>query len=99
MVIAQRAQLDHAEALFRDMGMDWWTEQAEGLRGRLNRGEPFKWFAPNLDGHIQVGAHPGDLPPVARRIREAFPPPRCGANPRSYSGTSFRPRRFPACFG
>ena len=23
---------------FPDMGMDWWTEQADGLRGRLDRG-------------------------------------------------------------
>ena len=28
-----REQLDQAEALFRDMGMDWWTAQAQGLRG------------------------------------------------------------------
>lgn len=39
-----------AEALFRDMGMDWWTEQAEGLRGRIDRGEEFVWFAPYVDG-------------------------------------------------
>ena len=31
------------------MGMEWWTEQAEGLRGRIDRGEPFKWFAPYVD--------------------------------------------------
>ncbi len=43
---AAREQLDAAEALFRNMGMDWWTEQAEGLRGRIDRGEPFRWFAP-----------------------------------------------------
>ena len=47
---AAREQLDQADALFRDMGMDWWTEQAEGLRGRIGRGEPFKWFAPYVDG-------------------------------------------------
>ena len=47
---AAREQLDQAEALFRDMGMDWWTEQAEGLRGRIESGEPFKWFAPYVDG-------------------------------------------------
>ena len=41
---------DQAEALFRDMGMDWWTEQAEGLRGRIDRGEEFVWFAPYVDG-------------------------------------------------
>jgi len=54
LVIAQRAQLDHAEALFRDMGMDWWTEQAEGLHGRIDRGEPVKWFAPYVDGPPKV---------------------------------------------
>ncbi len=47
---AAREQLDQAEALFRDMGMDWWTEQAEGLRGRIDRGEPFRGFAPYVDG-------------------------------------------------
>ena len=41
---------DQAEALFRDIGMDWWTEQPEGLRGRIDRGEPFRWFAPYVDG-------------------------------------------------
>ena len=45
-----REQLDQAEALFSDMGMDWWTEQAGGLRGRLDRGEAFVWFAPYVDG-------------------------------------------------
>ena len=43
-------QLDQAATLFRDMGMDWWTMQAEGLRGRIDRGEPFKWFAPYVNG-------------------------------------------------
>ena len=45
-----REQLDQAEALFRDMGMDWWTEQAEGLRGRIDSGQEFVWFAPYVDG-------------------------------------------------
>ena len=49
-----RTQLDQAEALFRDMGMDWWTEQAEGLRGRIDRGEPFRGFAPYVDGPPKV---------------------------------------------
>ncbi|MCZ6552284.1 MAG: hypothetical protein O7A67_00660, partial [SAR324 cluster bacterium] len=49
-----REQLDRAEALFRDMGMDWWTEQAEGLRGRLDGGEKFVWFAPYVDGPPKV---------------------------------------------
>ena len=35
---------------FRHMGMDWWTEQAEGLRERIDRGESFRWFAPYVDG-------------------------------------------------
>ena len=47
---AARERLDQAEALFRDMGMDWWTKQAEGLRGRLDRAEHFVWFAPCVDG-------------------------------------------------
>ena len=47
---AAREQLDQAEALFRDMGMDWWTVQAEGLQRRLDQGEPFKGFAPYVDG-------------------------------------------------
>ncbi len=40
--------------LFRDMGMDWWTAQAEGLRGRIDRGEEFVWFAPYVDGPPKV---------------------------------------------
>ena len=47
---AARGQLDQAEPLFRDMGMAWWAEQAEGLRGRIDRGEEFVWFAPYVDG-------------------------------------------------
>ena len=47
---AAREQLDLAEALFRDMGMDWWTEQAAGLRGRIDSGAEFVWFAPYVDG-------------------------------------------------
>ena len=31
----------------RLMGAD---EQAETLRGRIDSGEPFKWFAPYVDG-------------------------------------------------
>ncbi len=49
-----REQVDQAEALFRDMGMDWWTEQAEGLRGRIERVEQFVWFAPYVDGPPDV---------------------------------------------
>ena len=40
--------------LFRDMGMDWWTEQAEGLRRPTARGEPFKWFEPYVDASPTV---------------------------------------------
>ena len=47
---AAREQLDQAEALFRDMGMDWWTAQAQGLQGRIDSGAEFKWFAPYVDG-------------------------------------------------
>ena len=32
------------------MEMTWWCEQAEGLRGRIEAGEPFRGFAPYLDG-------------------------------------------------
>ena len=44
------SRFDQAEALFRYMGMDSWTEQAEGMRGRIDRCEPFRWFAPYVDG-------------------------------------------------
>ena len=30
--------------------MPLYLEQAEGLRGRIDRGEPFKLFAPDVDG-------------------------------------------------
>jgi tetratricopeptide (TPR) repeat protein len=53
-LVAAREQLDAADTLFRDMGMDWWTEQARGLRERIDRCEPFKWFAPYLDGPPQL---------------------------------------------
>ena len=39
-----------AEALFGEMGVDWWSEPAAGLRGRKESSEPFKWFAPYVDG-------------------------------------------------
>ena len=47
---AAREQLDQATALFADMEMTWWSKQADGLRGRIEAGEPFKWFAPYVDG-------------------------------------------------
>jgi len=37
-----------------DMGMDWWRSPAEGLRGRIDRGETFVWFAPYVDGPPKV---------------------------------------------
>ena len=45
-----RENLDQAMAQFREMGMDWWTEQANGLRGRIDSGTEFVWFAPYVDG-------------------------------------------------
>jgi len=39
-------QLSQAEALFREMGMPWWLEQAEALRARLASRTPWKGFAP-----------------------------------------------------
>ncbi len=47
---ARWKQQDQAEALFREMGMDWWSEQAVGLRARIDRGEQIKWIAPYVDG-------------------------------------------------
>ncbi len=35
---AAREHLEQAEALFREMGMDWWMEQAEELGKRLDVG-------------------------------------------------------------
>ncbi|MFB3078366.1 MAG: tetratricopeptide repeat protein, partial [Lysobacterales bacterium] len=49
-LVAARDQIDQATSLFREMGMDWWTEQAEGLRGRIDSGQEFVWFAPYMDG-------------------------------------------------
>ena len=42
--------MTQAEALFGEMEMSWWMEQAEGLRGRIDSGEPFRGFAPFVDG-------------------------------------------------
>ena len=39
-----------ATTLFRNMGMDWWSGQAEMLQGRIEVGEPYRGFAPYLDG-------------------------------------------------
>ena len=59
---AARERLDQAEALFRDLGMDWWTAPPEGLRGRIDRGAEFVWFALDVDGPLQY----------ALRIRSAI---------------------------
>ena len=45
-----REQLNQAETLFHDTGMGWWTERAEELRGRIDRGAEFVWFAPYVSG-------------------------------------------------
>ena len=50
----KRHGTEQAEALFRDMGMDWWIGQAEGLRGRIDRREEFVWFAPYVNGPPDV---------------------------------------------
>ena len=47
---AARVQLAQADELFRDMGMPWWAEQAAGLRGRIDTGKEFVWFAPYVEG-------------------------------------------------
>jgi len=47
---AAREQLDQAVALFSDMEMTWWSNQAEKLRGRIEAAEPWRGFAPYLDG-------------------------------------------------
>jgi tetratricopeptide (TPR) repeat protein len=39
-----------AERLFKELDMPWWLEQARALRGRIERGEPFRGFAPYVDG-------------------------------------------------
>ncbi len=39
-----------AEPQFTQMDMTWWTEQAVALRGRIGRGEPFRGFAPHVEG-------------------------------------------------
>jgi tetratricopeptide (TPR) repeat protein len=43
-------QLSEAENLFAEVGMPWWGEQAVELRARIDRGEPFVWFAPYVKG-------------------------------------------------
>ena len=48
--------------------MDWWTEQAQGLRGRIDRGEEFVWFAPYVDG--PPGSVDGRHPSICKLGRE-----------------------------
>ena len=43
---AATEQLEQAGALFGEMEMTWWPEQAEALRGRLEAHKPWKCFAP-----------------------------------------------------
>jgi tetratricopeptide (TPR) repeat protein len=43
-------EVSKACALFRDMKMPWWTEQAAGLRARIEGGQPFVWFPPYVGG-------------------------------------------------
>ena len=43
-------QLSEAERLFATMEMTWWSEQAGGLRARIDAGKPFVWFAPYVEG-------------------------------------------------
>jgi class 3 adenylate cyclase len=43
-------QLREAERLFAEMEMTWWSEQAGGLRARIEGSKPFVWFAPYVDG-------------------------------------------------
>jgi class 3 adenylate cyclase/tetratricopeptide (TPR) repeat protein len=50
---AQR-ELDQAIREFRRMDIFWWLEQALALRGRIESGEKFVWFAPYLDGPPKV---------------------------------------------
>jgi tetratricopeptide (TPR) repeat protein len=51
---AALAQLAEAEKLFAEMEMTWWSEQAAGLRTRIEGGKPFVWFAPYVDGPPKV---------------------------------------------
>ena len=49
-------QLTEAESLFAKMKMNWWSEQAAGLRGRIAAAKPFVWFAPYVDGPPKLAA-------------------------------------------
>ena len=33
--------------------MEWWMEQAEGFRGRIDRREQFKWLVPLKMGRLR----------------------------------------------
>ena len=45
-------QLSQAESLFVRMEMTWWSEQAAGVRARLEGSKPFVWFAPYVEGPL-----------------------------------------------
>ncbi len=36
--------------------MEWWTEQAEGFRGRIDQREQFKWYMPMKVGRLRFDA-------------------------------------------
>jgi class 3 adenylate cyclase len=48
-------QLDEVSVSFRDKQMNWWLAQAEGLRERIERGEPWRGYAPYADGPPKIG--------------------------------------------
>ena len=43
-----KAELDRAEPLIQQLGMNWWPQQAQSLRRRIESGEPFRGFIPYL---------------------------------------------------
>jgi tetratricopeptide (TPR) repeat protein len=47
---AALAQLAQAETAFAELDMPWWLDQAEALRGRIERRDPFRGFAPYVNG-------------------------------------------------
>jgi class 3 adenylate cyclase/tetratricopeptide (TPR) repeat protein len=55
-VAAALEQLSEAERLFAEMEMTWWSEQASGLRARIEASKPFVWFAPYVDGPPELAS-------------------------------------------
>lgn len=47
-------QVDEVKELFDGMAMNWWGRQASELRGRIEGGEKFVWFAPYARGFPSV---------------------------------------------